>query len=114
MRLRERESLHWTTWRTFTPCRVRTGGRSRLKTLVVQFNRRIRVKEMGYKFKHEQSLPDQRSQASGRPHCDPTGLNRLFDEWMQGDETEQRETFETLRQSLDQDRRAGYKLFPQA
>jgi hypothetical protein len=69
---------------------------------------------MGYKFKREQRLPDQRSQKSGLPHTDPAGLSRLFDEWMQGDETEQRETFETLRHSLDQDRRAGYKLFPQA
>jgi hypothetical protein len=72
------------------------------------------VKEMGYKFKREQHLPDQRPQESGQPHTDPIGLSRLFDEWMQGDETEQRETFEALRQSLDQDRRAGYKLFPQA
>jgi hypothetical protein len=69
---------------------------------------------MGYKFKRVQPLPTQRSQESARPHSDPTGLSRLFDEWMQGDETEQRETFETLRYSLDQDRRAGYKLFPQA
>jgi len=69
---------------------------------------------MGYKFKREQRLPDQRSQESGRPHTDPVGLSRLFDEWMQGDEAEQRETFETLRHSLDRDRRAGYKLFPQA
>jgi hypothetical protein len=38
-------------------------------------------------------------------------LSRLFDEWMQGDETEQRETFETLRQSIDEDRPTGYKLF---
>jgi hypothetical protein len=56
---------------------------------------------MGYKFKRVQPLPTQRSQESARPHSDPTGLSRLFDEWMQGDETEQRETFETLRYSLD-------------
>jgi hypothetical protein len=30
---------------------------------------------------------------------------------MQGDETEQRETFESLRRSLDEDRPEGYKLF---
>jgi hypothetical protein len=30
----------------------------------------------------------------------------------QGDEAEQRETFETLRRSLDEDRPNGYKLFP--
>lgn len=41
----------------------------------------------------------------------PSALARLFDEWMQGDATEQRETFEALRRSLDEDRPAGYKLF---
>jgi hypothetical protein len=72
------------------------------------------VNEMGYKFKRAEPLPTQRSQEFARPHSDPTGFSRLFDEWMQGDETEQREAFETLRHSLDQDPRAGYKLFPQA
>ena len=38
-------------------------------------------------------------------------LAKLFDEWMQGDQAEQRETFEMLRRSLDEDRPAGYKLF---
>jgi hypothetical protein len=38
-------------------------------------------------------------------------LARLLEEWMQGDEAEQRETFEFLRQSLDEGRPAGYKLF---
>ena len=42
---------------------------------------------------------------------DPTALARLLDEWMRGDETEQRETFEALRRSLDADRPDGYKLF---
>jgi len=42
---------------------------------------------------------------------DPSALARLFDEWMQGDEAEQRETFEVLRRSLDEDRPAGYRLF---
>jgi hypothetical protein len=41
----------------------------------------------------------------------PSALARVFDEWMEGDETEQRETFECLRRSLDEDRPAGYKLF---
>jgi len=45
---------------------------------------------------------------------DPLALANLLNEWMHGDETEQRETFETLRRSLDEDRPAGYKLFPQA
>jgi len=31
---------------------------------------------------------------------------------MQGDEAEQRATFEALRRSLDEGRPAGYKLFP--
>ena len=42
---------------------------------------------------------------------DPSALARLFDEWMQDDEKEQRETFEELRRSLDEGRPAGYKLF---
>ncbi len=46
------------------------------------------------------------------PHKpEPAALARLLDEWMQGDETEQRETFEILRRSLDESRPAGYKLF---
>lgn len=59
--------------------------------------------------KHEPS-----SQVSPhRPHKpDPFALAKLLDEWMRGDETEQRETFEFLRRSLDEDRPAGYKLFP--
>ena len=42
---------------------------------------------------------------------DASALARLLDEWMLGDETEQRETFECLRRSLDEDRPEGYKLF---
>ena len=38
-------------------------------------------------------------------------LARLLDEWMRGDEREQRETFEVLFRSLDADRPDGYKLF---
>ena len=40
-----------------------------------------------------------------------SALAKLLDEWMQGDELEQRETFEVLRRSLDEDRPDGYKLF---
>ena len=40
-----------------------------------------------------------------------SALMRLLDEWMLGDETEQRETFECLRRCLDEDRPKGYKLF---
>ncbi len=46
-----------------------------------------------------------------RPKPDPSALARLLDEWMQGDEKEQQETFEVLRRSLDEDRPHGYKLF---
>jgi hypothetical protein len=54
-----------------------------------------------------------KSRKPGRPHrVDSVGLARLSDEWMNGDETEQRETFETLRRGLDEDRPEGYKLFP--
>ena len=42
---------------------------------------------------------------------DASALARLLDEWMHGDETEQRETFEVLRRSLNEDRPDGYKLF---
>jgi hypothetical protein len=45
------------------------------------------------------------------PKLDPSALAKLLDEWMQGDETEQQETFEVLRRSLDEDRPEGYKLF---
>ena len=43
--------------------------------------------------------------------ADPTALADLLNGWMQGDEAEQRETFEVLRRSLDEDRPEGYKLF---
>ena len=45
------------------------------------------------------------------PKLDRSALAKLLDDWMQGDETEQRETFEVLRRSLDEDRPDGYKLF---
>jgi hypothetical protein len=40
-----------------------------------------------------------------------SALTKLLDEWMQGDQTEQRETFEFLRRALDEDRLEGYKFF---
>jgi len=49
-----------------------------------------------------QSLPRQ---------TNPVALAKLLDEWMSGDQTEQRETFEFLRNALDEHRPAGYKLF---
>ena len=42
---------------------------------------------------------------------DPSALAALLDGWMQGDAAEQRETFEILRRSLDEDRPEGYKFF---
>jgi hypothetical protein len=42
---------------------------------------------------------------------DASALAKLLDEWMLGDETEQRETFDCLRRFLDEDRPEGYKLF---
>ena len=51
------------------------------------------------------------SREPGRARLDPAALRRLLGAWMQGDPAEQRETFEFLRRSLDEDRPAGYKLF---
>ena len=45
------------------------------------------------------------------PKPDLSALTRLLDQWMDGDATEQQETFEVLRRSLDEDRPEGYKLF---
>jgi hypothetical protein len=61
------------------------------------------------------SATDDERQETLRMHkVDPSALAKLFDEWMQGDEVEQRETFEMLRHSLDEDRPAGYKIFSEA
>jgi hypothetical protein len=62
--------------------------------------------------KHDRPLRIPRQQESVCPQkLDPPALAKLLDEWMLGDETEQRETFECLRRSLDEDRPEGYKLF---
>ena len=42
---------------------------------------------------------------------DASALAKLLDEWMRGDESEQRETFEVLHRSLGEDRPDGYKFF---
>jgi hypothetical protein len=53
-----------------------------------------------------------RQRESGRSRMpDPAALVKLLGEWMDGDETEQRETFSLLRRSLDEQRPDGYKLF---
>ena len=61
--------------------------------------------------KYDPRMRNLRQEESVRPRPDPAALARLLAEWMQGDETEQRETFEVLRQSLDENRPVGYKLF---
>jgi hypothetical protein len=43
--------------------------------------------------------------------ADSSPLARLLDEWMHGDEAEQKATFEFLRRALDADRPPGYKFF---
>jgi len=50
--------------------------------------------------KHDQISPQQEVVCS--PQLDRSALAKLLDEWMQGDETEQRETFEVLRRFLQQ------------
>jgi len=55
--------------------------------------------------------PEEKRPVVFRP-IDPVALDKLLDEWMQGDADEQRETFEALRKGLDEDRPEGYKLFP--
>jgi hypothetical protein len=56
---------------------------------------------------------DSRGPLPGPPQrgADPRAVVKLLDESMHGDEAEQRETFESLRQALDENRPAGYKLF---
>lgn len=62
--------------------------------------------------KRDDLLPVPARQESSRAQkADPSALARLLSEWMEGDATEQRETFEVLRRSLDEGRPAGYKLF---
>jgi len=61
--------------------------------------------------KHDAPLASPRPE-SADAMADPSALARLLDEWMRGDEVEQRETFEALRRLLDEDRTPGCKLFP--
>ncbi|HEY1185814.1 MAG TPA: hypothetical protein VGE89_16600 [Bryobacteraceae bacterium] len=62
------------------------------------------------KFDHPSQMPPHRESPCGSK-TDALALAKLLDEWMRGDEAEQRETFEVLRRSLDEDRPEGYKLF---
>jgi len=67
---------------------------------------------MQEKNKHDESAPIPRNGDSVFPLSkEPSALAALLDEWMQGDATEQRETFDVLRRGLDEGRPAGYKLF---
>jgi len=62
--------------------------------------------------KHQQPYQMPRPRESPCPSKrDPSASARLLDEWMHGDEPEQRETFEVLRRALDEDRPEGYKFF---
>jgi len=61
------------------------------------------------KLNETSQVPSQRETLSRK--ADPLKLANLLDEWMRGDEAEQRETFAVLRHFLDEDRPAGYKLF---
>jgi hypothetical protein len=62
--------------------------------------------------KPEPGIPPHTRQDFPARKPDPAAVARLLDEWMRGDEAEQRETFEFLREALDEDRPEGYKLFP--
>jgi hypothetical protein len=64
--------------------------------------------------RHHSAGDDEQHETLRIHKVDPSALTKIFDEWMEGDEVEQRETFEMLRHSLDEDRPAGYKLFSQA
>jgi hypothetical protein len=72
----------------------------------------IRTEGMPDTTKHDEQfqVPRQEELVSSQ-EPDPSALLKLFDEWMQGDETEQRETFEVLRRSRDEGRPEGYKFF---
>ena len=43
---------------------------------------------------------------------DPSAISVLMQNLLQGDEAEQKETFEFLRTALDESRPPGFKLFP--
>jgi len=73
-----------------------------------------RIKSEGMPDTSKFDSPSQTPQHQESPcgsKADPIALAKLLDEWMHGDETEQRETFDVLRRSLDEDRPEGYKLF---
>jgi hypothetical protein len=84
-----------------------------LPTVASAFWSKIKVKVMPDTSKHERlSRTPAEQEVLGARRADSAALAKLFEEWMQGDAMEQRETFEALRRSLDEGRPAGYKLFP--
>ncbi|HEY1339128.1 MAG TPA: hypothetical protein VGF59_16555 [Bryobacteraceae bacterium] len=61
--------------------------------------------------KHDEPIAPRHQKSTSGSQINSSALASLLNEWMNGDEREQRETFETLRRLLDEDRPAGYKLF---
>jgi hypothetical protein len=70
-----------------------------------------RIKGEGMQDASKQGQPDSIALGSMYPaKPDSSALAKLLDEWMKGEESEQRETFEALSRSLDEDRPDGYKF----
>jgi hypothetical protein len=57
----------------------------------------------------QKTSQEQRGAIRRKP--DAAAIARLMEALMQGDEAEQRETFEALKRGLDEHRPEGYKLF---
>ena len=62
------------------------------------------MQQTGKKTDHEQL-------GAIRRKPDATAIAKLMEALMEGDEAEQRETFEALKRGLDEHRPEGYKLF---
>jgi hypothetical protein len=62
--------------------------------------------------KPESRIPARARQDFPTRKPDSAAVAHLLDDWMRGDEAEQRETFEFLRRAMDEGRPEGYKLFP--
>ena len=79
--------------------------------MAVHCGSRIRTEGMPDTTKHDEPFRAARQELVYSQKPDTSALLKLLDEWTQGDETEQRETFEVLRRSLDESRPEGYKFF---
>jgi hypothetical protein len=76
------------------------------------FPQQNQVEQMPDNSKRDTSLrPPAEQEVLRTRNADPSALAKLLDEWMHGDATEQRETFEALRRSLYEHRPGGYKIF---